>query len=322
MILLILNCVLLSLGNCGGPLIMRLYFTHGPNRVWLSSWLETGGWPIIFFPLIIAYFRRRDKQGGSTKLFSMKPTLLIASAVIGVLTGLDDYLYAYGVKRLPVSTSSLIIATQLAFTAIFAFLLVSVLALHTSSDRPTGESKSVYFAGFFMTLGASALYGFVLPLIKLSYKKAKQEITYSLVMEFQIVMCFFATLFCTVGMLINKDFKAIPREAMEFGLGETRYYTILVFSTIFWQAFFLGAIGVIFCASSLLSGIIITVLLPVIEVLAFFFYKESFTTEKGVSLALCSWGFVSYFYGGITHSKKARRQIPDQEAEMPQILNP
>ncbi|KAM3682412.1 hypothetical protein ACJW31_12G071900 [Castanea mollissima] len=301
MILLILNCVLLSLGNCGGPLIMRLYFTHGPNR----------------------------------------PTLLIASAVIGVLTGLDDYLYAYGVKRLPVSTSSLIIATQLAFTAIFAFLLVrqkftsyninavvlltigaSVLALHTSSDRPSGESKSVYFAGFFMTLGASALYGFVLPLIELSYKKAKQEITYSLVMEFQIVMCFFATLFCTVGMLINKDFKAIPREAMEFGLGETRYYTILVFSAIFWQAFFLGAIGVIFCASSLLSGIIIAVLLPVIEVLAFFFYKESFTTEKGVSLALCSWGFVSYFYGEITHSKKARRHIPDQEAEMPQILNP
>ncbi|KAF3976503.1 hypothetical protein CMV_000327 [Castanea mollissima] len=266
---------------------------------------------------------------------------MIASAVIGVLTGLDDYLYAYGVKRLPVSTSSLIIATQLAFTAIFAFLLVrqkftsyninavvlltigaSVLALHTSSDRPSGESKSVYFAGFFMTLGASALYGFVLPLIELSYKKAKQEITYSLVMEFQTVMCFFATLFCTVGMLINKDFKAIPREAIEFGLEETRYYTILVFSAIFWQAFFLGAIGVIFCASSLLSGIIIAVLLPVIEVLAFFFYKESFTTEKGVSLALCSWGFVSYFYGEITHSKKARRQIPDQEAEMPQILNP
>lgn len=205
---------------------MRLYFTHGGNRVWLSRWLETGGWPIIFFPLIITYFRRRAKQGGTTKLFSMKPTLFIASAVVGVLTGLDDYLYAYGVKRLPVSTSSLIIATQLAFTAIFAFLLVrqkftsyninavvlltigaSVLALHTSSDRPSGESNSVYFAGFFMTLGASALYGFVLPLIELSYKKAKQEITYSLVMEFQIVMCFFATLFCTVGMLINKDFK-------------------------------------------------------------------------------------------------------------------
>ena len=225
-VLLILSCILLSIGNCGGPLIMRLYFIHGGKRVWLSSWLETGGWPIILFPLIITYFNRRAKQGTSTKLFFMKPPLFIASAVIGIITGLDDYLYAYGVARLPVSTSSLIIASQLAFTAAFAFLLVKqkftsysinavvlltigagVLALHTSNDRPNGESNKEYFAGFFMTLGASALYGFVLPLVELTYKKAKQAITYSLVMEIQMVMSLFATLFCTIGMLINKDFQ-------------------------------------------------------------------------------------------------------------------
>ena len=82
-----------------------------------------------------------------------------------------------------------------------------VLALHTSNDRPNGESNKEYFAGFFMTLGASALYGFVLPLVELTYKKAKQAITYSLVMEIQMVMSLFATLFCTIGMLINKDFQ-------------------------------------------------------------------------------------------------------------------
>ena len=225
-LLIVINSILLSIGNCGGPLIMRLYFIHGGKRVWLSSFLETGGWPIILFPLTITYFHRRATQGPNTKLFFMKPPLFIASAVIGILTGLDDYLYAYGVKRLPVSTISLIIATHLGFTASFAFLLVKqkftsysinavvlltigagVLALHTSNDRPEGESIEDYLAGFFMTLGAAALYGFVLPLVELTYKKAKQTITYSLVMEFQMVMCLFATLFCTVGMLINKDFK-------------------------------------------------------------------------------------------------------------------
>ncbi|KAL4591403.1 hypothetical protein LXL04_004365 [Taraxacum kok-saghyz] len=35
--LLILNTILLSIGVCGGPLIMRLYFIHGGNRIWLSS---------------------------------------------------------------------------------------------------------------------------------------------------------------------------------------------------------------------------------------------------------------------------------------------
>ncbi|CAI9757872.1 unnamed protein product [Fraxinus pennsylvanica] len=105
---------------------MRLYFIRGGKRIWFSSWLETCGWPIIFIPLTIAYMHRRKTGGATTKtqFFLMKPRILIASAAIEVLTGLDDYIYAYGVAKLPVSTSALIIATQLAFTAGFAFLLV------------------------------------------------------------------------------------------------------------------------------------------------------------------------------------------------------
>ncbi|GMY22213.1 purine permease 3-like [Fagus crenata] len=343
-LLILINSILLSIGNCGGPLIMRLYFIHGGKRVWLSSFLETGGWPIILFPLTITYFHRRATQGPNTKLFFMKPPLFIASAVVGILTGLDDYLYAYGVKRLPVSTISLIIATHLGFTASFAFLLVKqkftsysinavvlltigagVLALHTSNDRPEGESIKDYIAGFFMTLGAAALYGFVLPL----------TITYSLVMEFQMVMCLFATLFCTVGMLINKDFKthglyakknvdgersvAIPREGRDFELGETKYYVVMVLSAIIWQCFFLGVVGVIFYASSLLSGIVIATLLPVTQILAVIFYRENFQAEKGVALALSLWGFISYFYGEIKDGQKKKHTL---DTEIPQTPNP
>ncbi|EXB75580.1 Purine permease 3 [Morus notabilis] len=223
--LLILNCILLSIGNCGGPLIMRLYFLNGGKRVWLSSWLETGGWAIILLPLAFSFYRRR-RQNSAAKFFEIKPFLFLASAGVGLLTGLDDYIYAYGVARLPVSTSALIIASQLAFTAAFAYLLVkqkftsysvnavvlltiagAVLALHTSGDRPKGESNKEYLMGFLMTVGAAVLYGFILPLMELVYKKAKQEITYSLVLEIQMVMCFFATAFCTVGMIVNKDFQ-------------------------------------------------------------------------------------------------------------------
>ena len=226
-LLLIINCILLSIGNCGGPLLMRLYFVHGGKRVWFASWLETGGWPFILLPIAYAYMHRsRTQPTSENKFFFMKPPLFIAAAVIGTLTGLDDYLYAYGVARLPVSTSSLIIASQLAFTAGFAFLLVKqkftsysinavflltigagVLALHTSSDRPANESNREYVLGFLMTLAASALYGLILPLVELTYKKANQEISYALVMEIQMVMCLFATGFCTVGMLVNNDFK-------------------------------------------------------------------------------------------------------------------
>lgn len=227
--LLVLNCLLLSLGNCGGPLIMRLYFINGGKRVWLSSWLETSGWPIMLIPITVSFFRRRrETPETTTRFFQMKPSLFLPAAFIGLLTGMDDYIYAYGVARLPVSTSALLIASQLAFTAAFAFVLVrqkftsysvnavvllsiggAVLALHTSGDRPEGESKKEYILGFLMTLGAAALYGFILPLMELTYKKAKQTITYSLVLEIQMVMSLFATLFCTVGMLINKDFQVI-----------------------------------------------------------------------------------------------------------------
>ncbi|KAK6257047.1 hypothetical protein QUC31_000506 [Theobroma cacao] len=334
--LLVINCFVLAIGNCGGPLMMRLYFIHGGKRVWFSSWLETGGWPIILFPIAWAYLHRRRTQPTSrNKFFFMKPPLFIASAVIGILTGFDDYLYAYGVARLPVSTSSLIIAAQLAFTAGFAFLLVKqkftsysinavflltigagVLALNTSSDRPENESNKEYVMGFLMTIAAAVLYGFILPLVELMYKKAKQEISYALVMEIQMVMCLFATVFCTVGMLVNNDFKVISREAREFGLGETKYYVVAISSAIIWQGFFLGAIGVIFCASSLVSGIMIAVLLPVTEILAVIFLKEKFQAEKGVALALSLWGFVSYFYGEIKQTKKKKRAL---ETEMPPV---
>ncbi|KAL7208204.1 hypothetical protein ACSBR1_030036 [Camellia fascicularis] len=333
-LLLLLSTLLLTIGNCGGPLIMRLYFLHGGKRVWLSSWLETGGWPINFIPLIITYFHRRRKNGRTTNLIVIKPPVFIAATVIGILTGLDDYLYAYGLAWLPVSTSSLIIASQLGFTALFAFLLVrqkftsytinavvlltvgaGILALHSSGDRPKGVSNRKYYLGFFMTIAAAALYGLILPMVELTYKKAKQAITYTLVLEIQLVMCFFATLVCTVGMLINKDFQAIPKEARAFGLGETTYYVVMVCSAIIWQCFFLGAIGVIFSASSLLSAIIIAVLLPVTEILAVIFYQEKFQAEKGVSLILSLWGFVSYFYGEFKHSKQQQKSEETQTSE-------
>ena len=56
-----------------------------------------------------------------------------------------------------------------------------------------------------------------------------------------------------------------------------------------------------------------TCLTPVAEVLAVVIFKEKFTGEKGMSLAMSLWGFTSYFYG---EYKKAllemeRRQVSE-----------
>ncbi|XP_021285093.1 purine permease 1-like [Herrania umbratica] len=334
--LLVIYCIVLTIGKCGGPLLMLAYFIHGGKRFWFSSWLTTGGWPITLFPIACAYmYSCRTEPTAKNKLFLMKPPLFVASAVIEVLTGVDDYLYAYDEALLPVSTCSLIIASQLAFTAGFAFILVKqkftsysinavfllnvgagVLALRASSDRTDNESNRKYALGFIMTLAAAALYGFVLPLVQLMYKKAKQDMSYALVMEIEMVKCLFAAVFCTVGMLVNNDFEVIPGEAREFEPGETMYYAVAIWSAIIWQFFFLGAIGVIFCASSLLSGIIIAVLLPVTEILAVIFYKEKFQAEKGLAFALSVWGFVSYFFGEIKQTEKKK---PTPKTEIPTV---
>ncbi|KAK3408969.1 hypothetical protein EUGRSUZ_J01095 [Eucalyptus grandis] len=298
---------------------MRLYFVRGKARMWLVSWLEMGAWPMLLLPLAAAYSRRRSAMGPAARLILMDRFLFAAAAGIGVLMGLDNYFYVYGLGRLPVSTSALLIATQLAFTAGFAFLLVRQVFTSCSINSSNGAN----YAGFFMSLGAAALYGFVLPLVELTYKKAKQAVTYSLVLEIQLVMCFFATAFCTIGMLVNKDFQAIPREARSYELGEARYYVLLVWTAIINQFFFLGAIGVIFYASSLFSAVIIAALLPVTEILAVICFQEKFQAEKGVALALSLWGFASYFYGEFKLVKKEKEAtagtvIKPAETEMHQ----
>ncbi|KAH6800555.1 hypothetical protein C2S52_001019, partial [Perilla frutescens var. hirtella] len=207
-ILLAMNCLLIAIGNIGGPLIVRLYFLHGGKRIWFSGCLQTAG------------------TTTGAKLFLMNLRVFSEAAAVGVLFGLSSYLYSYGMAKLPVSTAALLSAMQLVFMAVFAFLVVNqkftaysintvvlltagavVLGLHASSERPEGESDNEYWSGFVTMVTASALYGFSITLVELTYKKAKQGVTYNLVMESQLVMCFFATAFCIVGMLINNDFQ-------------------------------------------------------------------------------------------------------------------
>ncbi|KAG2643938.1 purine permease 3-like isoform X2 [Panicum virgatum] len=334
-LLVALNIGMLALGAVGGPLLSRLYFSKGGHRQWLSAWLETGGWPLLLLPVAASYALRRARDRGAPALLA-PPRILLAAAGLGVATGADDFIYAYGLAYLPVSTSAILIATQLAFTVLFAFLVVRqrlsaasvnavalltvgavVLGLHVSGDRPAGVTRGQYWLGFALTLGAAALYGLVLPLVELAYRRAAgggRAVTYALVIEMQLVMGFFATAFCTVGMIVNKDFQAIPREAKHFELGEARYYTVLAWSAVLWQFFFLGAVGVIFCVHTLLAGILIAVFIPVTEVAAVIFLHEKFSSEKGVALVLSLWGLASYSYGEWSEAR-AKKKTAEAAAE-------
>lgn len=104
-----------------------------------------------------------------------------------------------------------------------------VLGLRAGSDRPEGETNKQYMMGFIMTVIAAVLYGFILPLVELSYKKAKQAMSFSLVMEYQLVMCIFATVFCTVGMLINKDFQVTTHSLLIYSSPSSLLFFLSVY---------------------------------------------------------------------------------------------
>lgn len=78
----------------------------------------------------------------------------------------------------------------------------------------------------------------------------------------------------------------------------------------------------------MLTGILICVCLPVTEILGVVIYHESFKVEKAISLGLCLWGFISYFYGEFRQKKEEKSerekssplvQQNEKEKEMEQI---
>ncbi|KAL5982613.1 hypothetical protein ACLOJK_016687 [Asimina triloba] len=333
--LLLLNVFFMAVGTIGGPLLLRLYYRHGGGRRWLSSFLQNAGFPILFVPLFILHMRSKARQIPASKFF-IEPKLVAASAFLGLLLGLDNFMYALGLSYLPVSTSSLLFATQLAFTAIFAFLIVRhkftpysinsvilmtlgsiMLGLRASGDRPAGVSRAKYLMGFFFTLGSAALSGFIWPSIEFSYSKARRRVTFTTVLQFQLGVAVFASIFSVTGMAINNDFKVIPREAREYGLGNGMYYFVIAAAAVAFQLSFIGSLGVIFCSSSLLSGLISSFLLPFTEIAAVIAYKEKFSGEKGMALALSMWGFASYFYGEYRAAKEEQDLPPPQAQDQP-----
>lgn len=90
---------------------------------------------------------------------------------------------------------------------------------------------------------------------------------------------------------------------------------VLISRAIVWQVNTLGAVGIIFCASSLVTGIISSVLLPIKQVLAVVIFHDKFQAEKGLSLVLCFWGFVSHLYCEYKAGKK-KKSDEVKESEM------
>ncbi|TKV97763.1 hypothetical protein SEVIR_9G517000v4 [Setaria viridis] len=336
-LMVIFSACLVLLG-AGGPLLLRVYFVHGGERLFLSTMLQISGWPLLLPPICVSLFRGRSH--GVANLL-LPPRLACAGAVLGAFYAISCFVYSLGSQALPLSTSSLLLATQLAFTAVFAFLFAglrftpfsanavvlltigpAVLGVGPGSGRPAGQSSKTYWTGFCEAVAAAALAGLVLPLVEVAMARygrrtgpaARVPPPYVTVMQMQAVMGAAGTVVCLLGMAIKSDFQALPNEAATFGLGKTNYYLVLIWDAISWQLLNLGIMGLITCASSLLAGIMIAVLLPLSQVLSVIFLHEKFNGPKGIALVLSLWGFASYLYGERAQKKQELQKNEQQLA--------
>ncbi|KAH7568618.1 hypothetical protein JRO89_XS06G0023300 [Xanthoceras sorbifolium] len=298
-------------GQTVATLLGRLYYDKGGKSKWMGALVQPGGF------------------------------LVLASSYIsvGALLAVDSMMYSIGYKYLPVSTYSLLSATQLAFNAFFSFfinslkltpyivnslflLTISSIVLVFQVDDSTHEStyqvsKGQYAIGFICTIGASAGHGLMLSLTQLYFRKVVRKRTFKAVLDMIIYPSLISTCAILVGLFVSGEWKGLSKEMEEYKMGNVSYLMTLIWAAVSWQVFSLGSIGLIFQVSSVFSNVISALCLPVVPVLAVFFFHDKMSGIKVVAIVLAFWGFVSYVYQQYLDDRNYKFQTKHTDVEAP-----
>ncbi|KAL5791490.1 hypothetical protein ACOSP7_000084 [Xanthoceras sorbifolium] len=319
----ILYIVFLLAGQSTATLLGRLYYDKGGNSKWMATFVQSAGFPILL-PLLF-FFSSSTKSTDTTTKPKLS-TLVFLYIAIGLLLTGDNMMYSYGLLYLPVSTYSLLCATQLAFNAIFSFFLnsqkftsfilnslvlltisASLLAVNADSESTSGIGKGKYVIGFLCTLGASATYSLYLSIVQLSFEKVIKTETFSAVVDMQIYPSFVTTCGCVVGLFASGEWKDLPKEMKDYEEGRVSYLMTLIWTAITWQISSVGMLGLIFEVSALFSNVISTLALPVVPILAVIFFHDTMDGVKVIALLLAIWGFLSYIYQHYLDDSKSKQ---------------
>lgn len=314
------GCAAMLIAFPASSILSRLYYQDGGQRRWLVAWTAVAGWPFIALALLPFYLKKNTHP--------TRPTwgLLFAYAFIGLLSAADNLMYSWAFSYMPASTASLVSASTLTFTAIFAYFLVGkklnaftfnavgvitagavILALDSSSDRPEGVTKYQYAVGFILDVAASALHGLIFALSEMVFIKFLGRESTHVILEQQTMVAFFGFAFTTIGVVVSGDFSVMRLESERFRHGPIAYYMVLAWSAIAYQVGILGSVAVLYCASTLLAGVLNAVRLPITSIAAVIFLHDNMNGFKILSLLLTAWGFGSYVYGGFKDAQSSRK---------------
>ncbi|KAF5191939.1 Purine permease [Thalictrum thalictroides] len=316
-ILVALNIIFLLVGQAVATLLGRFYYDEGGNSKWMATLVQTIAFPALYIPLFLFRSSSTKPLTNISTASTNQPSfakLALIYVVLGLFIAGDNMMYSVGLLYLPVSTYSLLCATQLAFNAIFSFFInaqkftalilnsvviltfSAVLLAFSSESEPTKVSKGKYILGFVCTLGASALYSLILCLMQLSFQKFLKKETFSVVLNMQIYTALVATCACVVGLFASGEWSTLTGEMLGFKKGRVSYVMTLVWTAVAWQIASVGVVGLIFVVSSLFSNVISTMSLPIVPIFAVIFFHDKIDGIKVVSLLMALWGSASYIY--------------------------
>ncbi|CDY08899.1 BnaC08g11290D [Brassica napus] len=314
-------------GQSVATILGRLYYDNGGNSKWLATVVQLVGFPVLLPYYLFSIKTHTTTHGDDGKAASHRNRVLVYLA-LGVLVGGDCYLYSIGLLYLPVSTFSLICASQLAFNAFFSYFLNSqkltpiilnslllltissnLLAFNNEESNFKKVTRGQYVTSFICTIGASAGFGLVLSLQQVAFRKVLKRQTFSEVMDLIIYVSLVASCVSLVGLFSSGEWKTLSSEMDRYKLGKVSYVMNLVWTAVIWQVFNIGGTGLIFELSSLFSNAISALGLPVVPVLAVIIFHDKMNGLKVISMILAFWGFMSYVYQHYLDDKNLKKSI-------------
>ncbi|OQU81708.1 hypothetical protein SORBI_3006G107100 [Sorghum bicolor] len=321
----VLDMLMVLCGGTVGTLLGRLYYNSGGKSKWVATLMQSGGSPLLAIPLLLTPPHPAEERQPAAP-----PSKVAAVYVgIGVLLGFDNLMYAYALLYLPVSTFSLVAATQLGFNAITSRLInaqrftapiansvvvltfaAALLGIGSASDDETTSSSDVaprgkHALGFVLTLAASASFALILSLFEAAFEKVIMARTTRWVLKVQMCTNLVATAVGVVGLFASGEWRTLPGEMAAFKNGRARYVLTLVGTAVCWQAAAVGTVRLTARVSSLFANVTGTVALPLVPVFAVVLFGDRMTGIKAVAMLMAVWGFLSYVYQHYLDGRRA-----------------